>query len=221
MPAVLACDRYMEMWIKHRDASADDRAPRTQVDELHKRLSEQQVDAVERLRPIVVAGLQSREGRTLRPLAVLPEPHTKDLMADMQAWSIVESCLAALGARVRGLCVCRSCTMVFRPKRKRVAARCPLCEHHDAAPPLGTVLPAGVKLGENWRPGQSVKVPVPKWNDAGELQAWGVTSIGISSEAKLKRRKDGRLDYDHDDVFIGRSNKKGSPADRKRRSRRS
>jgi hypothetical protein len=214
LPAVSAYLRYFATLT----TNVDDRVPLTQLDKLNNRVAKEARAVVAQLRPIVAVGLQARVGRTLLPDAVLPEPHTRLLTADMQAWTAIELCLATLTAEVNGLCVCRSCTLVFAPERKRSARRCSLCKKRPAPPPLGMTGPAAP-----WAPGDSVWVRVARWDGNNRLP-WGSTTIGVSTEARTVRRTraDGteQVDYAPVDIFVGRADKKGSPADRKKRSRR-
>jgi hypothetical protein len=204
-PAIAAYQLYWATLSKRRRIGADDRVPPDQLKKLDAKIMDSRSEALKLLSPLIESGLRVREGRRLMPDAVLPPPHTATLLADWQAWKAIELCLASFAASVRGLCVCRGCTLVFAPKRKSQARYCPLCSKRPAAPPLGTVLPDGLKPGERWRRGQSVRVRVPAWH-GDEPAPWRVATIGLSSETG--------------EVFVGRSDKKGTAADRKRRARR-
>jgi hypothetical protein len=167
-------------------------------------LVEQRDAAVELLDPIIGAGLTARLGRCLLPDAIIPG-HVEELTADHRAWQTIELCLALLNANPTGICVCASCTMVFKPARKARAQRCSLCEKRPAAPPLGSVLPEGGHPGEPMKRGQTIRVREPTWRGT-DRGPWRVATIGLSGETG--------------EVFIGRSDKRGSSADRKKRARR-
>jgi hypothetical protein len=98
------------------------------------------------LEPIIPRGLLRREGRFVRPPAIV----NSEMLTDWNLWNGLRAIYAKLAgdvAEVRcehwgerfQLIVCDSCTAVFRPRRRAAQARhCHLCKHRPAAPPLGS-----------------------------------------------------------------------------------
>jgi hypothetical protein len=101
-----------------------------------RHLLRQRDSVLEELDPLVEAGLARREGRFIMPAAIVRPADG----ADWAAWQAICLLLRTLGAKLRHLCVCKYCTVVFRPRgRKTIATACPLCAHRRGplAPALG------------------------------------------------------------------------------------
>ncbi|MGI8729857.1 MAG: hypothetical protein ACR2LK_07685, partial [Solirubrobacteraceae bacterium] len=152
--------------------------------------------------PSLLAGLEQREGRRLRPLAVTHP----NLAGDSIVWVGVVACFTALGVPPAlpllppgSLLVCSGCTLVFRPKRKDERA-CDMCRKRKPNPGIPGGLPGSpgtdplaVRLDEliggakpilepsPWQHGERVTVGAPKLRD-GEVVGWGEITLGLCPE---------------------------------------
>jgi hypothetical protein len=132
--ALESYDRELRRLAKHEQ---DDNAPPLELDKLEKRVGVAQNEAIERLDPVLGAGLKARHGRYVRSWAALVK---LEAAHDWAAWRLISTWLYRLDADNRSLYVCESCTVVFAPRRKSSARvrYCPTCKHHPIqAPPLG------------------------------------------------------------------------------------
>jgi hypothetical protein len=98
------------------------------------------------IEPVIARGLVRRAGRFVRPPGIVKP----SMLMDWHMWSAVKALYESLGGEVSEvrchhwgeqfhLIVCESCTAVFCPRRRaNQAKRCHLCNHRQAAPPLGS-----------------------------------------------------------------------------------
>jgi hypothetical protein len=133
--AVLACRHYWATLGQFWDLSKDPHMPPAALEKLDKRLTKDREKALRKLEPIIEAGLLAREGKRLLPDGI-PPLYATERHADWLAWRAIETCLASLEVEIRGLCVCGSCTLVFRQQRKGSTRYCPVCAKRRAPAPL-------------------------------------------------------------------------------------
>jgi len=184
-----AANRYLK-------AERDPHTPGLALERLATATRTTRERALHAINPSLIAGLEQREGRRLRPL-IATHP---DLSEDSLVWASVKAYLAELGVRPSGsLLVCSGCTLVFRPKRKDELA-CDLCRKRLPNPsvlggPQGSpgTDPWGVRLAEllagaapivepsPWKHGERVTVAAPKLRN-GVVVGWGEITLGLCRE---------------------------------------
>lgn len=197
VPSVQAVKCYVQALDHCQDVQGDPRAGAEALGRVRGRLGPLRDDALTALTPVIEAGLVQREGTLICPPVVV----RAEAAADWLAWRSVELLLGLLGVkrdkagRVKtgGLCVCKHCTLVFRPRgRKRVANTCPLCAHLPAALPL----PLGLVRERLTGPGDRVRVRAPLMAEGSSrlIVGWNTTTIGrcVECGAPFSGRSDKR-----------------------------
>ncbi|MFT3866641.1 MAG: hypothetical protein QM729_20460 [Solirubrobacterales bacterium] len=137
-------------------------------------------EALDAVDEILGRGLLAREGRFVRPPAIVKP----ELLDDFLAWEWIKMCLKLLGGvqfwlpgwtpKTTPLSVCDGCTAVFRPARKKSARFCRLCAHKQPPPPLGMTGPLR-------RPGDTVVAAAPKLSGH-VVTGWKEVTVGLCLE---------------------------------------
>jgi hypothetical protein len=145
-----------------------------------KRMMAVRQEALDAVDEILGRGLLGREGRFVRPPAIVKP----ELLDDFLAWEWIKMNLKLLGGvrfwppgwtpKTTPLSVCDGCTAVFRPARKKSARFCRLCAHKQPSPPLGMG-------GSLQRPGDTVVAPAPKLFGH-VVTGWKEVTIGLCLE---------------------------------------
>lgn len=139
-------------------ARADERAPATSVDRSERQAAARTSEARSLVEKAILDGLLTRRGFLLVPPMVV-NPETLD---DCRLYLFALAVRAQLDPgssaepwawQPRGVAVCCSCTTVFVPRRRSVAARCPLCSKRPAVPQV--IGQRSLSEGER----QTVRVP--------------------------------------------------------------
>lgn len=170
------------------DARLDKRVTPLLLERLAPRFVELQLRAREELDPILGAGLEDRQGRFVRPIAMV----TPEAARDWLAWGFVSAWLRLLGIEgTHHLCVCEACTLVFAPSGRKTSAR--YCDMHKDHPV--SALPLGVWNRPPRSRGERTQVLVP------ELDA-NSTTVRTFREVTIGRC------LECGDLFHGTANKK-------------
>lgn len=158
-----------------RTAKADDRTPATSVDRAELRAAARMSEARRLVEQAITDGLLARRGFLLVPPMIVKP----DMLDDCRLYMFALAVRAQLDRRPlaeawswrpRGVAVCRSCMIVFLPRRRSVAERCRLCSKREAFPEV--IGQRSLADGER----QTVRVADLAGN---VIVAWKTTTVGL------------------------------------------
>ena len=161
---------------RFREVISDPRAAPAAVAKLRASVGSQLEAVRVRTEDAITDGLLRREHFPLKPVAVIQPSILEGLLTyafllDLRRQLMLDP--EPIAWRPDGVAVCDSCGIVFRPRRRRTAARCHLCQGRD--------LPGEVFGLKALVPGELQTFRAPKLL-GNMIVGWKTASMGICSE---------------------------------------